>query len=49
MRLRAPNGMHTISLPDNAAVSDLLSSISDVTELPLFELKWGFPPEPLDP
>jgi ubiquitin thioesterase OTU1 len=41
--------MHTLSLPDEAAVSDLLSSISDVTTLPLFELKWGFPPQPLDP
>ncbi|KAF2786700.1 OTU-domain-containing protein [Melanomma pulvis-pyrius CBS 109.77] len=49
LRLRAPNGTHTLSLPDNAAVSDLLSSISDVTTLPLFELKWGFPPQPLDP
>lgn len=49
IRLRAPNGMHTLSLADDAAVSDLLSSISDATALPLFELKWGFPPEPLDP
>ncbi|KAF2704152.1 OTU-domain-containing protein [Pleomassaria siparia CBS 279.74] len=49
LRLRAPNGNHTVSLQDTAAVSDLLSSISDVTTLPLFELKWGFPPQPLDP
>ncbi|KAF2868985.1 hypothetical protein BDV95DRAFT_499110 [Massariosphaeria phaeospora] len=49
MRLRAPSGQHTISLDDNAAVSDLLSSISTATNLPLFELKWGFPPQPLDP
>ncbi|KAF2281155.1 OTU-domain-containing protein [Westerdykella ornata] len=49
IRLRAPNGVHTLSLDDNAAVSDLLSSISDTTALPLFELKWGFPPQPLDP
>jgi ubiquitin thioesterase OTU1 len=49
IRLRAPNGTHTISLDDNAAVSDLLSSISDTTELPLFELKWNHPPVPLDP
>lgn len=41
--------MHTISLVDDAAVSDLLTSISDTTTLPLFELKWGFPPQPLDP
>lgn len=49
IRLRAPNGMHTLTLDDTAAVSDLLASISNVTELPLFELKWGFPPQPLDP
>jgi ubiquitin thioesterase OTU1 len=49
IRLRAPNGMHTIALDDNAAVSDLLSSISNATNLPLYELKWGFPPQPLDP
>lgn len=49
MRLRAPNGTHTISLDDSAAVSDLLSSISEKTELPLFELKWNHPPQPLDP
>lgn len=49
IRLRAPNGMHTLSLQDDAAVSDLLSSITDTTELPLFELKWGFPPQPFDP
>jgi ubiquitin thioesterase OTU1 len=49
IRLRAPNGIHTVTLDDNAAVSDLLSKISDLTNLPLFELKWGFPPQPLDP
>ena len=49
IRLRAPNGTHTLSLDDNAAVSDLLSSISEKAELPLFELKWNHPPQPLDP
>ena len=49
MRLRAPNGTHTISLSDDAAVSDFLSKISETTELPLFDLKWGYPPQPLDP
>lgn len=48
-RLRAPNGQHTLSLDDDAAVSDLLASISNATELPLFNLKWNFPPQPLDP
>lgn len=49
IRLRAPDGQHTLSLDDGAAVSDLLSSISNATDLPLFELKWNFPPQPLDP
>jgi len=49
IRLRAPNGQHTLSLDDNAAVSDLLSAITNATNLPLFELKLNFPPQPLDP
>ncbi|ORY09743.1 hypothetical protein BCR34DRAFT_486732 [Clohesyomyces aquaticus] len=50
LRLRAPGGAsHTISLTDDAAVSDLLTSISETTSLPLFDLKWGYPPQPLDP
>jgi ubiquitin thioesterase OTU1 len=49
IRLRAPNGQHTLSLADTAAVSDLLAAITNATDLPLFELKWNFPPEPLDP
>ncbi|KAL6705323.1 ubiquitin-specific protease otu1 [Coniothyrium glycines] len=49
IRLRAPDGQHTLSLDDNAAVSDLLSSISSETNLPLFDLKWNYPPQPLDP
>lgn len=47
--MRAPDGQHTVSLDDDAAVSDLLASISNTTNLPLFDLKWGFPPQPLDP
>lgn len=49
IRLRAPDGQHTLSLDENAAVSDLLSAISSATNLPLFDLKWNFPPQPLDP
>ncbi|KAF9701924.1 hypothetical protein EKO04_000461 [Ascochyta lentis] len=49
IRLRAPNGQHTLALDDNAAVSDLLSAITTSTDLPLYDLKWGFPPQPLDP
>lgn len=49
IRLRAPNGQHTLALDDNAAVSDLLAAITAATHLPLYHLKWNFPPQPLDP
>ncbi|KAF2657821.1 OTU-domain-containing protein [Lophiostoma macrostomum CBS 122681] len=49
IRVRAPNGQHTVTLQDDAAVSDLLSNITNVTALPLFKLKWGYPLQPLDP
>ncbi|KAJ4332920.1 ubiquitin-specific protease otu1 [Didymella glomerata] len=49
IRLQAPNGQHTLQLDDDAAVSDLLSAITNATDLPLYELKWNFPPQPLDP
>lgn len=49
IRLQAPDGQHTLQLDDNAAVSDLLSAITNATDLPLYDLKWGFPPQPLDP
>lgn len=49
VRLQAPNGQHTLHLDDAAAVSDLLSAITDATNLPLYDLKWNFPPQPLDP
>lgn len=49
IRLQAPNSQHTLQLDDNAAVSDLLSAITNATDLPLYELKWNFPPQPLDP
>jgi ubiquitin thioesterase OTU1 len=49
LRLRAPSGVSTITLTDDATVSDLLSSITEATTLPEFDLKWGYPPQPLDP
>lgn len=49
LRIRSPSGVSTITLDDSATVSDLLTTISETTSLPLFDLKWGFPPQPLDP
>ncbi|KAF2814176.1 OTU-domain-containing protein [Mytilinidion resinicola] len=49
LRIRAPSGVSTITLSDDATVSDLLTSISEASSLPEFDLKWGFPPQSLDP
>jgi len=49
LRIRAPSGVSTITLSDDATVSELLASISEATSLPTFDLKWGYPPKPLDP
>jgi ubiquitin thioesterase OTU1 len=48
LRLRGPNGTHTLSFDDNATTSDLCSKVTDLTDLILFELKSGFPPQLLD-
>ncbi|KAF2500714.1 ubiquitin thioesteras-like protein OTU1 [Lophium mytilinum] len=49
LRIRAPSGVSTITLSDDATVCDLLTSISEASSLAEFDLKWGFPPQPLDP
>ncbi|CAD6455987.1 7ad49751-1e8e-440e-bcbc-b0e4d67499f2 [Sclerotinia trifoliorum] len=47
MRIRGPEGTSTISLPDNAKISDLLSEITSKTSLKNFDIKYGYPPKPL--
>ncbi|KAJ8063773.1 hypothetical protein OCU04_007634 [Sclerotinia nivalis] len=47
MRIRGPEGTSTISLPDNAKISDLLSEITSKTSLTNFDIKYGYPPKPL--
>jgi len=47
VRLRAPGGASTITLPEDATVSDLLSQITEKTSLNSFDIKYGYPPKPL--
>jgi ubiquitin thioesterase OTU1 len=46
-RLRAPGGASTITLPDDATVSDLITQITEKTSLSSFDVKYGYPPQPL--
>lgn len=48
LRVRGPTGVSTLELGDEATVSDLQAAISDKTTLPVFDLKIGYPPQPLD-
>ncbi|KAM3086426.1 ubiquitin-specific protease otu1 [Clarireedia jacksonii] len=47
MRLRGPEGTSTITLPDDAKVSDLISEIVSKTSITSFDVKYGYPPQPL--
>jgi ubiquitin thioesterase OTU1 len=46
-RLRAPGGASTITLPDDATVSDLIAQITKQASLSSFDVKYGYPPQPL--
>ncbi|TVY81944.1 putative ubiquitin thioesterase otu1 [Lachnellula suecica] len=46
-RLRAPGGASTITLPDSATVEDLLLAITEKTSVAKFDVKYGYPPQPL--
>lgn len=47
MRVRGPEGTSTITLPDDAKISDLVSEITLKTSLTNFDIKYGYPPKPL--
>ncbi|KAL9102279.1 MAG: hypothetical protein Q9163_002548 [Psora crenata] len=47
IRLREPAGQSTLILADTATVDDLESQISQKTSLSAFDLKYGYPPRPL--
>ncbi len=47
IRLRTPEGALAITLPENATVSDLFSQITEKTSIKSFDIKYGYPPKPL--
>src|SRR5271165_2756500 len=47
IRLRGPSGASTLNLEESATVRDLRSSITEKTALTRFDLKYGYPPKPL--
>lgn len=47
VRLRGPGGASTISLADDATVGDLIAQIIEKTSISSFDVKYGYPPQPL--
>ncbi|WEW60387.1 ubiquitin-specific protease otu1 [Emydomyces testavorans] len=47
IRIRGPSGQSTISLQATATIDDLLNQIKEKTSLPAFDIKFGYPPQPL--
>lgn len=47
VRVRGPNGVTTISLAETASVGDLRRGISSASGVTGFDVKKGYPPEPL--
>lgn len=47
IRVRGPEGQAAITLPDDATVSTLLSEIAKATSLQDFDVKYSYPPQPL--
>lgn len=48
IRVRGPDGVSTLSLPDTATIVELKAQIASALNLPAFQLKYGYPPKPLD-
>jgi ubiquitin thioesterase OTU1 len=47
IRLRGPSGASTIILDEDATVGDLRTQITDKTSLTKFDIKYSYPPRPL--
>ena len=47
VRLKGPGGTATVSLEDDDTVGDLLDQIAEKTSVPSFEVKYGYPLQPL--
>ena len=48
LRVRGPEGMTQVNLDDNATWTDLKHAISQKTDTPDFDLKYGYPPKPFN-
>ncbi|KAF2717838.1 OTU-domain-containing protein [Polychaeton citri CBS 116435] len=48
LRIRGPQGVASLTIDDSAAWSDLLSQIREKTSLADFDLKYGYPPQPIN-
>lgn len=48
MRVRGPEGMTQVSLPETATWGDLKTEISSKTFVLDFDIKYGYPPQPFD-
>jgi len=48
IRIRGPQGVSTVSIEDTATWGELKSAISSSTFVPEFDVKYGYPPKPLD-
>lgn len=48
IRLRGPNGAATVSLDEKASIADLISQIVEKTAVQDFDVKYGYPPKPLN-
>ncbi|KAI5301942.1 ubiquitin-specific protease otu1 [Ascosphaera pollenicola] len=48
LRIRGPSGQSTVELGDGATVEDLKSCILEKTGLSSYEIKYGYPPRPLN-
>lgn len=48
LRLRTPAGQKTLSLPEDAIIQSLQREIAEKTGLDKYDVKYGYPPRPLD-
>ena len=47
LRIRGPAGQAALSLSETTTIGDLKSLIREKTSIPIFDLKYGYPPTPL--
>ena len=48
IRVRGPSGVSTITLEPSQTIGSLKSAIQEATSVPDFDLRYGYPPKPLD-